>query len=519
MNRLRLFRNAALICAAVMCLSVMLAGCKKDKEKEKEKEQKEAFYTVTFDAGGGVPAPAAQQVTAGETATAPVANPEKQEYVFMFWHLSVASTAYDFQTPVNSNITLVAKWEDEANFPYSDYFGTWRTSNTNPTWVTISADKIEWTNYNGVHCTISGLTWTEVENPGGDLVADFPSGYRVTGTYELNTRGSMDYSVPRADGSGNCTKGDIALNTFYISADRMSFKNGNWSTAEQEATGAEYYKIPDIEFCQITYNLNGGELRTVNNAVTKVPKGVRIYPPDDPVKVGDLVFEGWYTNASLTGSMVATIDVTDNITLYAKWSSETYLQKAVYSMGYAIQIAELVAGGLKPTAITGVLTVDYLSNGLLNRINMSYSNGTSVFYWGDGGRQRPSVISRYPYNGSALSSTSNVRDGTYDYARDPACPIAFFLQYQPNNPFVSLSNLQKITNNPAITQMMYDNMRAAFPSYSYKMLVFGINSKKELMVKYIGFKPQLFDDIFYYWCLDPESPDFGGGYSTMPIPN
>jgi len=91
---------------------IAMVSCKDDKPEI------EKVYTVTFNSDGGSPVPANQEVKEGETATAPTTNPTKQGYVFMFWHLSGMATAYDFQMPVNSNITLVAKWEEEAKVEY-----------------------------------------------------------------------------------------------------------------------------------------------------------------------------------------------------------------------------------------------------------------------------------------------------------------------------------------------------------------------------------------------------------------
>ena len=64
-------------------------------------------YTVTFDAYGGTPAPAAQTVQKGSTATAP-AEPTKDGFTFEGWTLN--GLAYDFATPVTGNIMLVASW-------------------------------------------------------------------------------------------------------------------------------------------------------------------------------------------------------------------------------------------------------------------------------------------------------------------------------------------------------------------------------------------------------------------------
>lgn len=75
-------------------------------------------YTVTFETEGGTPVPSVQTVEEGSTVTAPSTNPSKAGYVFLFWHSSGASTAYNFQTPVKGNITLYAKWQEETTAEY-----------------------------------------------------------------------------------------------------------------------------------------------------------------------------------------------------------------------------------------------------------------------------------------------------------------------------------------------------------------------------------------------------------------
>ncbi|MDR0749359.1 MAG: leucine-rich repeat protein [Tannerellaceae bacterium] len=95
-----------------LLLTVAFASC------DKEGGEPEMSYTVTFDADGGAPAPQSQTVKAGEMAVAPAANPAQKGYVFMSWQLSGASTAYNFSTPVNSDITLQARWEEEASVAY-----------------------------------------------------------------------------------------------------------------------------------------------------------------------------------------------------------------------------------------------------------------------------------------------------------------------------------------------------------------------------------------------------------------
>lgn len=74
------------------------------------KPAKSNKYTVTFNANGHGTAPAPQTVTKGGRATEP-ANPSASGYTFGGWYTDAACTkAFDFNTPINSNITLYAKW-------------------------------------------------------------------------------------------------------------------------------------------------------------------------------------------------------------------------------------------------------------------------------------------------------------------------------------------------------------------------------------------------------------------------
>ena len=64
-------------------------------------------YTVAFNSNGGSAVPS-QRIKAGGKATEP-AEPTKDGYNFVEWDLG--ETEYDFDTPVESNFVLKAKWE------------------------------------------------------------------------------------------------------------------------------------------------------------------------------------------------------------------------------------------------------------------------------------------------------------------------------------------------------------------------------------------------------------------------
>ena len=72
----------------------------------KPQPQAATKYTVTFDSNGGS-AVSAQTITKGQKATKP-ADPTRSGYTFAGWTLD--GKAYDFNTAVNSDIKLVAKW-------------------------------------------------------------------------------------------------------------------------------------------------------------------------------------------------------------------------------------------------------------------------------------------------------------------------------------------------------------------------------------------------------------------------
>jgi uncharacterized repeat protein (TIGR02543 family) len=70
---------------------------------------KPSTYTVTFDSVGGS-AVTAQTIEEGQNASRP-ADPTKDGFDFKGWTLN--GSAYDFNTAVSGNITLVAAWEQQ----------------------------------------------------------------------------------------------------------------------------------------------------------------------------------------------------------------------------------------------------------------------------------------------------------------------------------------------------------------------------------------------------------------------
>lgn len=118
-NKINLF---TLILSGMLVLACVFASCSgsvnPDKFEEQPAEQTSTTnqppappaitnYTVTFNSDGGNKIDP-QTILKGYTAVKPE-DPQKEGYIFLGWFIS--DDLYDFSTPVNSNITLTAKWE------------------------------------------------------------------------------------------------------------------------------------------------------------------------------------------------------------------------------------------------------------------------------------------------------------------------------------------------------------------------------------------------------------------------
>ena len=98
----------ALTATATIGTAATFAGCKKEKE-DSEKTQVDE-YTVTFNYNyTGSPDNKTEKVEKGGKVAKPT-DPTREGYKFDGWILVGAETVYNFDTAVNNNITLKAKW-------------------------------------------------------------------------------------------------------------------------------------------------------------------------------------------------------------------------------------------------------------------------------------------------------------------------------------------------------------------------------------------------------------------------
>ncbi len=97
-----------IISVIVMIFSgLFLSGCKSCKPDQPVKEP--TYYYVTFDENNGKTSMV--RVEEGKTVAKP-SDPIKEGYDFLYW--SYNDQEFNFSTPIENNITLVAKYEEEA---------------------------------------------------------------------------------------------------------------------------------------------------------------------------------------------------------------------------------------------------------------------------------------------------------------------------------------------------------------------------------------------------------------------
>ena len=195
----------------------------------------EDVYTVTFDANGHGTAPTAQTVSQGSKATQPAA-PTATGYTFGGWYREAGCTnAFDFNTEINANITLYAKW----------------TANTNTAYTVKHYKQL----LNGTY----SATPDETENLTGTTDASVTPAVK---SYTGFTAPSTQTVTIKADGS-------LVVTYNYT---RNSYN--------------------------LTWDVNKGNALTGSYTSGSVKYGAAITNPADPTREGH-VFKGWHNGTSI----------------------------------------------------------------------------------------------------------------------------------------------------------------------------------------------------------------------------
>ena len=231
----------------------------------------EQVYTVTFNANGHGTAPAAQTVSQGSKVTKP-ADLTATGYTFGGWYKeSNCTNAFDFNTAINADITLFAKWTANTyTVTLNPQLGTGGTTSVTAT-------------YGSAMPTITKPTRT---------------GYTFNGYYDAASSGTQYY---KADGSSAKTWNKTAATTLYA----------QWTANQYAITYRD----------QNNANFSGSH---ASGYPTKHTYGTAT-TLKDATKTG-YTFGGWHTDQACTNKVTSlgATAYTAAITLYAKWTINQY---------------------------------------------------------------------------------------------------------------------------------------------------------------------------------------------------
>ena len=96
-----------------------------------------------------------------------------------------------------------------------------------------------------------------------------------------------------------------------------------------------YAKVGNSTGYSVTYNANGGTGSMTDNE--KYAKGAKATVKSNSFRNGDMVFLGWNTKADGTGTTYypnSTVEITDNVTLYARWGGKDSTVTLTYNANY-----------------------------------------------------------------------------------------------------------------------------------------------------------------------------------------
>ncbi|MBB5219718.1 putative repeat protein (TIGR02543 family) [Treponema rectale] len=247
-------------------------------------------HTVTFDTKGGSTSPAEQTIVHGKKATKPAdptkAETETEAFVFAGWYTStdrgttLSDTAFDFDTAIEEDITLYAKWTENA-VTHTVTFDT-KGGSMSPAEQTI----------------VHGKKATKPADPTKQATETetyiFDNWYTSTDGGATLSETAFDFDTAISDNITLYAKWTVNVVTHTVTFDT---KGGSTSPAEQTIVHG--------------------------NKATK---------PADPAKTETeteaFVFAGWYTSTDGGTTLSDTAfdfdtAITDNISLYAKWNVYT----------------------------------------------------------------------------------------------------------------------------------------------------------------------------------------------------
>ncbi|MCL2522494.1 MAG: InlB B-repeat-containing protein, partial [Erysipelotrichales bacterium] len=282
-------------------------------------------YTVTFNVNGGnALVTNTQTVTFGQTYTLP--TPTRTGYTFAGWYDGLTNLPLTGIWDIANDITLVAEWNVNTYIITFNVNGgnalnpttqdiTFGQSFTLPTPTRTGYTFSGW--YNGIDLiALTGLSWDISGNI--TLRAEWTANtyiitFNVNGGDALvpstqNVTFDQTYTLPSPTRTGYTFAG------WYNGTDLIPL-TGTWDIASDVTLVASW----TANTYTITFNVNGGNALVPNTQNVTFGQS---YTLPEPTRTGH-TFNGWYNGTDLI-SLTGTWNITNDVTLVASWTANTY---------------------------------------------------------------------------------------------------------------------------------------------------------------------------------------------------
>ena len=291
-------------------------------------------FTVSFNTNGGSEILDQVNIESGSLATTPT-NPTKAGYTFVGWYMDSALTAvFDFNTPITSNITLYAKWNEVSVDKYTVSFET--NGGTAIISITdiVSHSKItEPTEPTKEGYTFGGWYTDSLTTAPYDFEAGvtgnitlyakwIPNTYLVT----FNSNGGSTVTQQTIEHGSKAetpivpTKAGYQFVCWHLQGveDAFDFDTAITSNITLVATWNEIAREKRV----VTLEANGG---VIGYPSINVDYDTKLSQASMPTIAKEgYTFQGWYSDQELNTLFDFDTSIKSNITLYAKWSINTY---------------------------------------------------------------------------------------------------------------------------------------------------------------------------------------------------
>ena len=279
-------------------------------------------YTVTYKSDYGTAPAQISGLKKGDTLTAEqLPELTTAGYTFAGWYNGENEVTTEYK--INSDLELTAKWNANTDTAYKvehyqqniidDEYALAEADTENKTGTTDETTTATAKNYAGF--TVKTIEQMKISANGSTVVKIY---------YDRNTI-TLTLDLAGGDGDESITGKYEATVTASANPTKTGYTFASWNPELPETFPAEntrYTAEWTANTYTITYNLYEGENNTANPGSYNIE--TRTITLSSPTKTG-YTFGGWYTDEAFTNAKTQIAEgSTGDITLYAKWTADTY---------------------------------------------------------------------------------------------------------------------------------------------------------------------------------------------------